>query len=159
MTSAPMDSRAPRTQIAGCGAFPMDGNKNGLLKPLLRQPDCPAPPDAGLAALRPRLSTGSPLTVFRFFKYPTSSVPDPHTRRQGREAILGLGQVRARPQSGTSLRLKSQEVFEFPHELLDILELPINGCEADVGDRIQRVEPSHDPLPNLARGHLTFKLL
>src|SRR5688572_23886527 len=95
----------------------------------------------------------------------TKRVKSRLTSRCRRESsIIGPKSLSRRtgPRSG-SFRSRSglrvgaaQERFQLAQELVHVLELTINGREADVGDLVELPQPVHDSCPDVGRTDLPF---
>lgn len=69
------------------------------------------------------------------------------------------GETNAPPASAKTLaltlipaikRMLMQQAVELLHEHVDVLELAVDGCEADVGHFVDRIELAHDDAADLA---------
>src|SRR5437016_9753038 len=82
-------------------------------------------------------------------------------RSRGKSAASGslLGALRPSPfalrPTSSCLRLRaSDQILELQQEFVDILELPVHGGEADIGNLVQLPEPIHDERADLRRRNL-----
>src|SRR5215212_461832 len=52
-----------------------------------------------------------------------------------------------------------QQILELRHELPDVAEMPVHGCEPHIRDFIELLELLHDERPDLVRADLFFRAL
>ena len=71
-------------------------------------------------------------------------------------SVRGCDGARARARALLGI---AQQTPQFGNEIVDVLELPVDRCKADIGDIVERMELFHHLLTDHAGGDLLFTRL
>src|SRR5687768_16106499 len=89
-------------------------------------------------------------------RFASTAMPTRAASRTIMPARMSRGLSRSGRRGGTILFFRVQQVLELCHELADVAEMPVDGCEADVGHFIELLELLHHECTDFVRADFFF---